>query len=641
MLTHPLRRVIATCASALLVLGLVAATSSPSQAEDPYVQSVGGMVVDAEGVGVAGISVTVYRATGNTDSPWVLDSTLLTRGDGGWTAARLPAATYRIMFNEFDDGTAAWTTWRPTPWSQTDDDEQITEFTVGPEVWVDYTRTVLHPRGGEVRGTISASYGRTLYGADIVLYDAEGNGDKPLSTTTKSGDGGRYSIRLSTRPTKIFIRTSHLGSRLVSRWVGGSTFEDAKTFTMSDGEVSEGNDEVITYLEPSTISGRVLDPEGRPVVSAEIVGYKSKDGVGGPWEYMGSVAYTRSPTAAEPELAGTFMAKLDPGRYRFKIEPFYEYGHLLRDEFYGDAATIDAAASIDHARTDQTLPDIVLAHSGGSVSGRVVDSAGKPLANVRVSSGLTRFGPSWPMAKTVTDAAGAYTIRVSSDPTTLRFVTSSAAHFEDFSLSELTVPVGETLLQADVQMIPKPIANTSTPKIYGSLSVGRSLKTAGGAWAPAAVTKNYRWYYLKGGRIRPIIGGTRSYLTLRKTDYGKRFRVRVTASHPGLNSKVVISRWSTALLRNSSMSLSVSSPSRGKIKLTAKVSASGAKATGKVRFSCGTSSAIFAAKTVTLRSEKASATLSTSYSTRMTCRANYHGNSTTKKTSRSKGVTVK
>jgi len=245
------------------------------------------------------------------------------------------------------------------------------------------------------------------------------------------------------------------------------------------------------------------------------------------------------------------------------------------------------------------------------------------------------------MAQAVSDSSGAYTIRVSNDPTNLTFTTSSAAHFYDASLPGLTVPVGETLSAPDVQLTPMPIQMTSSPKVYGSLTAGRTLKTLGGAWRPGTVTKQYRWYYLKAGKIRPIIGGTHSYLGLRKTDYGKRFRVRVTASYPGLTSKVVTSAWSGALLRNSSMKLSGSSPSRWKIRLTAKVNVSGAKATGKVRFSCGTPSAIFAAKTVSLKSEKATVTLSTSYSTRMTCRANYHGNSTTKKTSRSIGVTVK
>ena len=73
---------------------------------------------------------------------------------------------------------------------------------------------------------------------------------------------------------------------------------------------------------------------------------------------------------------------------------------------------------------------------------------------------------------------------------------------------------------------------TPTPKISGTVKVGKKLTAKAGTWGPAPVTLKYQWK-LNG---KSITGATKSTYTLKKAQKGKSITVTVTGSKSGYTS---------------------------------------------------------------------------------------------------------
>ncbi|MFD4762331.1 hypothetical protein ACFWOJ_26735 [Streptomyces sp. NPDC058439] len=70
---------------------------------------------------------------------------------------------------------------------------------------------------------------------------------------------------------------------------------------------------------------------------------------------------------------------------------------------------------------------------------------------------------------------------------------------------------------------------TKQPTISGTAKVGRTLKAAHGTWTPAPTSYAYQWY--ENGKV--IKGATKSSLTLKSAQRGKKITVKVTARRTG------------------------------------------------------------------------------------------------------------
>lgn len=655
MLTHPLRRVIAACASVLLVLGLVGLATSPTQA-DVIQGEVSGEVENMERHSVAEVAVRFYRATADSESPWTLEATVRTDRDGRYEAS-LPLGTYRATFNELDDGGIAWDAWTSSTTAIDFPEGPMEQFTLSES---DPYRSIsgqLDYKGGLITGHVSDDLGNNATPA-VLAYDATSSPGDPSFGTPSLGvnvdSNGIYKIHALGGPTKLRFAggTAYFGGSYESEWYDdASTIESATAITVPAGESSAGHDAVVHYLPRPRVTGRVVDPDGKPLAGIHITYFEAPTNGGTSWGTLNGGDSYHDGYGNHPELEGTFDKTLDQGTYKvgFNVGASLTAGSPFWKPTFVTADALNDAAPFALVNGDERdLGDITMEYAGGSVSGRVTDIFGNPVVGAQVVSTDVSGEYSVPLS-TVTDGNGTYTAHVSSGPTQI-VVRATTGYFANALVSgssnpadatEFLLPPSEHITGADVVLRSGPIASTTTPTVSGTMAVGKTLRTTGGSWVPSNVTKTYQWYYLKSGTIRTISGATKSYIGLHSTDYGKRFRVRVTASYPGVASKVVTSAWSRPLLRNSSVSISGSSPSRGKVKLYATVDASGAKATGRVRFTCATPAAVFASKTVTLSSEKASATFYNLPKSKMTCRASYAGTSTIKSSSRSKTIYVK
>ena len=133
---------------------------------------------------------------------------------------------------------------------------------------------------------------------------------------------------------------------------------------------------------------------------------------------------------------------------------------------------------------------------------------------------------------------------------------------------------------------PEPGAITSVlaPQVSGTARIGQRLTSSGGSWSTGGVQLAHQW--LRDGS--PITGATSSSYVVRAADRGHRLSVRVTASKQGLQPGSATSV-ATAPVRRASATVRVR-PGRTtvragtRMKVTAKVRATGVRASGKVRF---------------------------------------------------------
>ncbi|MCX4796808.1 hypothetical protein OG497_22625 [Streptomyces sp. NBC_01242] len=86
---------------------------------------------------------------------------------------------------------------------------------------------------------------------------------------------------------------------------------------------------------------------------------------------------------------------------------------------------------------------------------------------------------------------------------------------------------------------------TKQPTISGTAKVGRTLKAAHGTWTPAPTSYAYQWY--ENGKV--IKGATKSSLTLKSAQRGKKITVKVTARRTGHASGSATSKATKAVAR--------------------------------------------------------------------------------------------
>ncbi|MER5357747.1 hypothetical protein [Streptomyces sp. NPDC002785] len=86
---------------------------------------------------------------------------------------------------------------------------------------------------------------------------------------------------------------------------------------------------------------------------------------------------------------------------------------------------------------------------------------------------------------------------------------------------------------------------TKQPTISGTAKVGRTLKAAHGTWTPAPTSYGYQWY----ANGKAISGATKSSLTLKSAQRGKKITVKVTARRTGHANGSATSKATKAVAR--------------------------------------------------------------------------------------------
>ncbi len=640
LLSHALRRAIAACASILLVLGFIGLTSSSSSA-DEALWTVRGNLSPPSSTGLlSSVTVRFYKATGNSDEPWLLAETAhssvesATRGD---YTAHLPAGTYRATINEFDDGSAAWGAWKPQVWDKPQD--PVDQFTVsGANLYLGQTK--LEFRGGTITTKLIDQCGSTPVYTSFRIYDATLASPQASYSEAPREESGGYQLHVLSKPTKIVVEASGMYQlSYPATWYGDApSFETAKAITLDPSDVTASHDIVLRRpldLSPGgvqTLSGVVQAPDHTGIVGVPVRFYRATNDPEDPWS-LESTTTTQPVDSNNPSgrPSGRFDARLPAGEYRVTVneatngEPS---SRAWQARLLPNTATTNASV-ICLERNSGRNASTTLDYAGGPITGRLTSPRGLPIKGASVeaydASGEAGAPVPAPSTVAVTDVNGEYTAHALSGATKLRFVKEGytlPAWFGGTSFdtaTRLTVPVDGSSTGNDAVLFDAPLRSTTAPRLRVTALYGNKVSAYEGKWAPGyAVTRSYRWARKSGTKLTWVSSSSSSSMyTVRSGDVGKRLVVRETVTpvgnFPGVPAGVRYSTASNIVKRVSKLSLT-SKRSGGRLKITVRVSVKGVshpKGTVKLR-ARKTSGGGSKSKTVTFKDGKATWTFKAS-----------------------------
>jgi len=396
---------------------------------------VSGRVTDAAGNPVANADVWLWDSVSGAGS-----STFRTNSQGDYTVTGLAPGTY-------------WLNISPPVATV------LSRFRTSGIVVVAGQTAVVNATlqaGGTVSGRVTDAAGNPVANADVWLWDPVSGGGSSTFRTNSQGD---YTVT-GLAPGTYWIEINPPVATALSR------------FRTSGIVVVAGQTAVVnaTLQAGGTVSGRVTDGVGNPAANARV----------SVWDASGSSATVTVHT----DIQGNYTATgLLPGRNILYVTP--PPGSSLAHSTVSDVAVA----------AGQTTTVNVALQPGGTVSGRVTDAAGNPVANagVWVWSVVTRH---WG-GSTRTDAQGNYTLAgLVPDTYTLTVDPPATTSFASFRTFGVVIALGQTTVV------------NATLQAGGTVS-GRVTDAAGNPVANADV---WLWDPVSGG-------GSSTFRTNSQGDY--------------------------------------------------------------------------------------------------------------------------
>lgn len=261
------------------------------------------------------------------------------RADGRFEIAGLPAGAYRLVARHHDFAPAVSA---PIP----------------IEKGADAREDLVLEQGGQLTGRLVDPEGRPIAAGRVLVTELNGQAaPRALADLLRADSGGDGSFRLASLPP---------GDHMLSISAFGYSAKPVDARVEAGGARADVGDVVLeTGL---AIRGRVRDRAGAPVAGAQLSGFQARVAAPG----------TQFPAEGRSEADGSFvLGGLAPGTYRVTVRAG-GYGEMTRQ--------LDAG-------TEKV--EVVLAPAG-SVTGQVVDEAGRAVEVFRVEARAVATGPSGP-----------------------------------------------------------------------------------------------------------------------------------------------------------------------------------------------------------------------------------------------------
>lgn len=409
--------------------------TEPRPAQLSGAGGVAGRVADGAGVGVAGAPIEVRDSLGS------LVATATSRADGVYfVPTGLLSGSYRVTAAPSRrGGQAAYQFYA----NVTVTDVQVTD----PEITRGVNLTL--PAAGGVRGTLTAG-GSPLVGVRVLAQTAAGVAE---GAAVSGADGSYLITNLS--PGDYTLRFDPRGAT-----GGGSLGVTRLDITVRANEIVTAAAALRASPTAGEISGRVTDAASGAGIADVVVLFADPA--------TGAVA------VASTDAEGAYHSgPIAPGAYKVQFLPGFSElpgtaGYV--GEFYDDAATFAASASVTVTAGQVTSNISAGLAQGGSISGRVTGD-GQGLAAVFVVA----FGPDGlPAGSALSDGTGAYTVRgLRPASYTLRFITSA-------SPDPTTRAFQSTFYDATPPADPTPVAVAASQAVAGiDQALGRGVQIVG------------------------------------------------------------------------------------------------------------------------------------------------------------------
>ncbi len=327
---------------------------------------ISGTVTDSHGHPLAGICIDI-AGTNSGNSPYG------TLSDGTYYVDQLPAGTYQLGFST---GCGNSGNYAPYWYDNQTDPSQATpiKLTRGEALTIS---AQLQP-GAAISGTITDRHGRKLSGVCVDASTADGFGPQQVAFS----EHGSYDLTGLT-PGQYLVDFGCGGtSRYADQWFPNAPDLGAAEAISAPVGRTTGISAVLSYA--GAITGVVRSQSGKPLsdVCVSAVNTRDRAASANTVITIGGGGSTGTGPGPVTNSRGVYrLADLAPGRYLVQFFPCTA-GSRNASQWYKGHATLRSAMPVTvHAGGTTAGIDATL-QVGASVTGRVVDSAGKPLRNI-------------------------------------------------------------------------------------------------------------------------------------------------------------------------------------------------------------------------------------------------------------------
>ncbi|MDQ0866456.1 hypothetical protein QF036_004037 [Arthrobacter globiformis] len=467
--------------------------------------TIGGKVTLPAGVNAFNVTAGLFKAADGASV-----SSVQLNNDGTYALRGVPAGSYKLRFAGYSSTglLARWYT------------NATTLATATPVTVTDgQTLTAINAtlvKGGVISGKITAPAGTRLTASEVVATKT-GTIDDSAVYGYVNPDGTYSIVGLETGTYKLRFLGGQSGAE--DLWYGGTTAATAKSVAVTAGQTVTGAD--LTVVTGATISGNVAGASGQPGYLLSVLDSAGK-----------LVKNSYSDEAGNYSVVG-----LAAGSYKVAFNRSSGFTQDEAQYYQNQPESAAGQAQSIPVTSGQTVPNINASlTAGGSVTGTVLDKAGKPVVNAQIQA-YTPDG-SLVTRSAGTSATGKYTLKGLTTGSYIIKVHGALSGRGDLYSGNKTTEATATKVgvvrgsatthdlsyAAVVETLTAP-----TPTVKGTAKVGYTLTAVPGTWGPAGVTLKYQW---KANGVA-ITGATAATSKLTAAQVGKTLTFSVTGTKTG------------------------------------------------------------------------------------------------------------
>ncbi|WP_345069311.1 carboxypeptidase regulatory-like domain-containing protein [Leifsonia kafniensis] len=481
---------------------LTAGASTTKDAALAKGATISGTVKNSAGAGIAGVSVNASSKTGQYGYA-------TTSSSGKYSITGLAAGSYTLQFSSTSNYVPEW-------WSNAASSQNATYF--GLAAGASTTRDAALAKGATISGTVKNASGAALSGVSVSASPKTGY----MGGYATTNSSGTYSIvgLAAGSYTLSFSAPGH-----VSEWWGNVTSYDKRTYFALAAAASTTRD--VTLAKGAIVTGVVKNSAGKGIGGAWVTVYAK--GADGKPEYRGS---------SGTDATGRYSINtLSAGSYTLEFN-----GNTYAREWWSNAESSATATYFSLATGASTTRNAGLS-TGGSLSGTVTGKTGRTIAPTRAT--IEAYNTSGHLVATTWAGSvsgeylitglkpGNYRLKFISVVSTGEDSVKSGPFITEYwnnksslaSANVATVAAGKTKTGVNVELAAKHTLKTATPKVSGTVAIGKALKVTTGTWT-SGTKFSYRW--LADGKA--ISGATKSTFTITSAQKGKALSVKVTGA---------------------------------------------------------------------------------------------------------------
>ncbi|WP_190243168.1 carboxypeptidase regulatory-like domain-containing protein [Arthrobacter globiformis] len=470
--------------------------------------SISGKVTLPEGVSPYSVYVSLYR-TGET----LPTGTAYLDDAGTYTFRGLLAGGYKLQFRGYENNSGVLQQWY----------SNATSIGTATEVAVTAGQDrsaidVTMKKGASISGKVTAPAAVNLSAAQVHATLAGAPADSAAVVWVATD--GTYTIA-GLEPGTYKVRFSGEQSGATDTWYGGTTADTATLVTLAAEEAKPAIDMAVGT--GGSIQGKV---------TGTVSGYSYPITV---FDQAGKAIRT-----TQTDAAGNYsLVGLTAGSYKVAFNRSNGY-YGDEAQFYSnkpESAGLEQAQAITLAQNQSVQNIDATLKRGGSITGTLLDKAGKPLPNAYVEA-YTRDG-SFVTRMGFSDDSGKYSI---GGLTTGKYLLHVLAYMSPGNLysgntaeEASAIPVAVTSGSATTFDLSYavPQLTAPAPTIAGTAKVDSTLTAEPGTWGPSPVTLSYQWK----ADGADIAGATANTYKPTAVTVGKMLTVTVTGTKDGYTTE--------------------------------------------------------------------------------------------------------